>query len=50
MKKKHRRKKDRQLSRWLKALDIAKIIFEYEGYHTLYLREIEIFIKESKNG
>lgn len=34
------------LNRWLKALEIAKILFEEEGYHILYLIEIEKLIKE----
>ena len=29
---------------WLRALTIAKILFEDQGYHTLYLEEIEQFI------
>ena len=35
----------KEVKRWLKALRIAKIIFEDQGYHTLYLEEIERFIK-----
>ncbi len=35
-----------QLSRWLRALAIAKILFEEEGYHTVYLNEIEAHIQE----
>jgi hypothetical protein len=31
--------------RWLKALRIAKIIFEDQGYHTHYLDEVEKFVK-----
>jgi hypothetical protein len=31
--------------RWLRALQIAKILFEHEGYHILYLQEIEAWIK-----
>ena len=31
--------------RWLKALKIAKIIFEDQGYPTHYLDEVERFIK-----
>jgi len=37
-----------QKSRWLRALTIAKILFEGEGYHTRYLREIEQFIKDRR--
>jgi len=37
-----------QKSRWLRALGIAKILFEDEGYHTQYLREIEQFIKDRR--
>ena len=36
--------------RWLRALAIAKILFEDEGYHTVYLEEIETFIKTQKEG
>jgi hypothetical protein len=31
--------------RWLKALQIAKILFEDQGYHTRYLDEIEDHIR-----
>lgn len=34
------------LNRWLKAIKIAKILFEEEGYHVRYLQEIEGLIKE----
>lgn len=34
------------LNRWLKAIEIAKILFEEEGYHILYLEEIEKLIEE----
>lgn len=30
---------------WYKALSIARILFEEEGYHTRYLQEIETFIE-----
>lgn len=32
--------------RWLKALKIAKFIFEDQGYHTHYLDEIERIIRK----
>ena len=35
-----------KFKRWNRALSIAKTLFEYEGYHTRYLREIEKFIQE----
>ena len=38
----------KQLKRWLKALEIAKILFEEEWYHTRYLEEIEQFIKKRR--
>jgi hypothetical protein len=38
----------KQLTRWLRALEIAKILFEDEGYHTAYLEEIEAFIQKTK--
>ena len=34
-----------EAKRWLKAIKIAKIIFEDQGYHTAYLEEIEKFIR-----
>jgi hypothetical protein len=39
-----------QERRWMRALEIAKICFESEGYHTRYLDEIEHFIREHRNG
>ena len=33
--------------RWLRALEIAKILFEDNGYFTDYLSQIEQFIKTS---
>ena len=39
-----------QRRRWLKALEIARIYFSSEGYHTRYLEEIEHFINEHGNG
>ena len=35
-------------ARWLRALGIAKILFEDQGYHTRYLEEIEQFIQRSE--
>jgi len=32
--------------RWLDALRIAKILFEDEGYHIRYLKDLERFIIE----
>lgn len=34
--------------RWLRALEIAKILFEDEGYHTEYLEDLQSEVK--KNG
>jgi hypothetical protein len=42
------RQKQRNLNRWLRALEIAKIMFEDEGYHTEYLQGIELFIRRRK--
>lgn len=36
----------KQTKRWLRAIGIAKVLFEEEGYHCIYLKEIEEFIKE----
>jgi len=38
----------KETKRWLRALGIAKILFEDQGYHTAYLEEIENFIKKEK--
>ena len=35
----------KEVKRWLKALRIAKVIFEDQGCHTLDLDEVERFIK-----
>ena len=35
----------KEAKRWINALKIARIIFEDQGYHTLYLDEVERFIK-----
>jgi hypothetical protein len=37
----------RQVKRWLRAIDIAKCLFEEEGYHIRYLEEIENLIKSN---
>ena len=37
-----------QKMRWLRALGIAKILFDDEGYFDDYLRQIEQFVKEKK--
>lgn len=37
-----------QAGRWLRALGIAKILFEEEGYHTHYLEELEQFLQRSE--
>ena len=38
----------KEIRRWFRAIAIAKVLFEVEGYHCLYLEEIEEFIKEVK--
>ena len=35
----------KETKRWLRALEIAKILFEDQGYHTRYLEEIENVIR-----
>lgn len=35
----------KEAKRWLKALKIAKIIFEDQGYHTAYIEAMEKFIR-----
>jgi hypothetical protein len=35
----------KEVKRWLRALELAKILFEDQGYHTLYLQGIENFIR-----
>ena len=34
----------KETKRWLRALGIAKILFEDQGYHSMYLEGIENFI------
>ena len=34
----------KEIKRWLRALEIAKILFEDQGYHSMYLEGIENFI------
>lgn len=38
-------KTGKRSKRWLRALEIAKVMFESEGYYTDYLEEIEAFIR-----
>ena len=42
----HRKQEARVSQRWLRALAIAKILFEDQGYHTAYLEEIECCLME----
>ena len=37
----------RQVKRWLRAIGIAKCLFEEEGYHISYLEEIENLIRSN---
>ena len=39
-----------QKGRWLKALEIAKVLFVSEGYFDDYLEQIEQFIREKNGG
>ena len=39
-----------QKRRWLRALEIARILFVSEGYSDDYLQQIEQFIREKKGG
>jgi len=34
--------------RWLRALGIAKVVFDDEGYHSHYLQQIENFIRRKR--
>jgi tRNA G18 (ribose-2'-O)-methylase SpoU len=36
----------KKVKNWLKALAIAKVLFEEEGYHTRFLEQIEAFLQE----
>ena len=38
-----------QMKRWTRALALAKLLFDDEGYFTSYLDQIEGFIKEKAN-
>jgi len=35
----------KEVKRWMRALNLAKILFQDQGYHWLYLNQIEIFIE-----
>lgn len=37
----------RRKKRWLRALEIAKILFEDEGYHTRYLEDLQSEVKNN---
>ncbi len=34
--------------RWHRALEIAELLFEYEGYFTDYLKDLEKFLEEKE--
>ena len=34
----------KETKRWLRALGLAKLLFEEQAYHCIYLNEIEDFI------
>ena len=36
----------KQVNRWLRALEIAKAMFYFEGYDDRYLMEIELFLRK----
>jgi hypothetical protein len=38
----------KRIRRWLRALEIAKILFEDQGYHARYLQAIEACIRRCK--
>ena len=35
----------KETKRWLRAIEIARVLFEVEGYHALYLNQIDEFIR-----
>ena len=35
--------------RWFRALEIAECLFEHEGYHTEYLKDLKKFLKGEGN-
>ena len=37
-----------EVKRWLRAIGIAKCLFEDEGYHRVFLNQIERFIRREK--
>ena len=37
-----------ETNRWLRALGIAKVVFDDEGYHIAYLQQIEDFIRRKR--
>lgn len=40
----------RRKKRWFRALKIAECLFEDEGYHTKYLKDLKEFLKEVGNA
>lgn len=44
----YKAKTKKETKRWLRALEIAKVIFWHERYHTEYLEQIEDFIRREK--
>lgn len=38
----------KKTQRWLRALEIAKVIFWHERYHTKYLEELEDFVRRKR--
>ena len=38
----------RRRKRWFRALDIAELLFEYEGYFADYLEDLENFLEEEE--
>ena len=41
-------KNKKETNRWLRALEIAEVLFWHEAYHTLYLEQIEDFIRRKR--
>lgn len=41
---------DLRRKRWLRALQIAELLFEDEGYHTTYIKDLKQFLTNGRGN
>lgn len=46
----HRTRRKLRIERWKRAIEIAKILFEDQGYHSLFLDDLLPFALDAANG